>query len=245
MARGVGRWPGLILVSFLVSCSPRAATTPSLAETPYRPEIGPGDFVDSVDNPYFPLAPGSRFVYEGQTVGGIERTEVEVLSESREVMGVTATVVRDTVYLDGQMIEDTFDWFAQDLQGNVWYLGEDVSNYENGELVDHAGSWEAGVDGALPGIVMYADPAAHLGETYRQEYYAGEAEDMADLLSVSESVTVPYGSFTGVVQTRDYTPLEPGVEEHKFYARGIGLVRSVDLNTGEETVLIEFRAPGQ
>jgi hypothetical protein len=158
-------------------------------------------------------------------------------------MGITATVLHDTVYLDDELIEDTHDWYAQDQEGNVWYLGEEVSNYENGELVDHAGSWEAGVDGALPGIIMYADPAAHLGETYRQEYYRGEAEDMAELLSVTESVTVPYGVFDNVVKTRDYTPLEPDQLENKFYAQGIGVVKEIDVNTGEEALLVAFTGP--
>ncbi len=237
--------PGLILVLLAASCSSRGPGTPSPAETPYNPSISPGDFAAVVDNSYFPLAPGARYIYEGQTGDGLERTEVEVLAETREVMGIAATVVRDTVFLDGQMIEDTYDWYAEDLQGNVWYLGEEVSNYENGELANHSGSWEAGVDGALPGIIMFADPAAHLGEAYRQEYYSGFAEDMAEVLSVSASASVPFGSFTDVVQTRDYTPLEPGVEEHKYYARGIGLIREVDPSTGEEAVLIEFTAPGQ
>ena len=158
-------------------------------------------------------------------------------------MGITATVVHDTVYLNGEMIEDTHDWYAQDKVGNVWYLGEDVSNYENGTLVDKAGSWEAGVDGALPGVLMYADPAAHLGEIYRQEYYQGMAEDMAELLSVKEIVTVPYGSFDNVVKTKDYAPLEPDLLENKFYAQGIGVVKEIDQNTGEEALLVEFTEP--
>jgi hypothetical protein len=243
MPRGVLGWYGWILVFLLVGCSPREPVSPSVAEGPYNPEIDPADFVGVVDNPYFPVVPGARYVYEGQTEDGLERTEVEVLSETRQVMGLVATVVRDTVYLNGEMIEDTLDWYAQDQEGNVWYMGEEVNNFQNGQLVNHSGSWEAGVDGARPGIVMFADPAAHLGETYRQEYYAGIAEDMAELLSVSESMTLPYGSFTDVVQTRDFTPLEPGVEETKYYAPGIGLIREVNPGTGEESVLIQFIAP--
>lgn len=229
---------GLGVVGFLlvVGCSARTGQT----DVPYSVDVRADDFVEGVDNPHFPLTPGARYIYESLKEEGLERTEVAVLAETREVMGTTATVVRDTVYLNDEMIEDTFDWYAQDREGNVWYLGEDVSNYENGVLVDHAGSWEAGVDGALPGIIMFADPAAHIGETYRQEYYAGVAEDMAEVLSVSESVMVPYGSFEESVQTRDYTPLERGVEEHKFYAVGIGLVRAVDLGSGEEEVLVAF-----
>lgn len=211
----------------------------------YAVEIDPANFVTGIDNPYLPRIPGSRYVYEGQTTEGLERVELEVLAETRQVMGVTTTIVRDIVYLDGVLVEDTRDWFAQDKAGNVWYFGEDVDNYEDGLLVDHAGSWEAGVDGALPGIYMYADPAGQIDQTYRQEYYAGEAEDMATILSVSEQVTVPYGSYENVLQTRDFTPLEPGVEEHKFYALGIGEIKAVNLSSGAEFVLIEFSPAGE
>jgi hypothetical protein len=196
----------------------------------------------TIDNLFFPLQPGASYRYEAVTDDGLERTQVEMLAERREVMGISATVVHDTVTLDGELVEDTFDRYAQDASGNVWYLGEDVSNYENGVFRDKAGSWEAGVDGALPGIIMYADLSSHLGETYRQEYYAGHAEDMADLLAIDASVSVPVGEFVGAVKTRDHTPLEPGQEEEKYYAPGIGLVKVVNLATGAEELLIS-RAP--
>jgi hypothetical protein len=209
----------------------------------YAVDLSPADFVPSVTNVYFPLVPGSSYAYEAETGEGLERTEIEVLAGSREVMGLSATVVHDVVTLDGQLIEDTYDWYAQDRLGNVWYLGEDVSNYEDAQFVDKAGSWEAGIDGALPGIIMFGDPSAHVGETYRQEYYQGQAEDMADLLSTSENATVPFGSFSNVIKTRDYTPLEPDLKEEKYYASGIGPIKTVNLTTGEEDVLIEFTSP--
>ncbi len=206
----------------------------------YAPEIDPADFVDVVDNPYPPLPTGARWVYEGDG----ERVEVVVTDERREILGIEATVVRDTVTDEsGQLVEDTFDWFAQDGDGNVWYFGEEVANYENGVLADHDGSWEAGVDGALPGIVMYADPATHVGETFRQEYYAGEAEDMAKVLSTTEQITVPFGSFENVVQTEDWTPLEPGLREQKYYAPGVGVIKEVNLTTGNDIVLLEMTTP--
>jgi hypothetical protein len=241
-----------VLGSILTGCSqtstpasppvdvPQIIASTDTAAAPYNVELKPADFVSLVDNPYFPLIPGTKYVYEGETEDGLERIEIEVLSETRGVMGIQATILHDVVYLDGKLIEDTHDWYAQDKDGNVWYLGEAVDNYENGELKDHAGSWEAGVDGALPGIIMYADPAAHVGESYQQEYYAGEAEDFADLLSANESVTIPFGSFDNVVKTKDYTPLEPDLLEHKYYAQGIGLIKEVNVNTGEEVFLIEF-----
>lgn len=240
-----------LLILFTAACSTaQTAVSPTDApqtaiesEMPHTVEMSPDNFVTTIDNPYFPRIPGARYVYEGQTADGLERVELEILTETRQIMGIQATIMHDVVYLNGELIEETFDWFAQDKEGNVWYLGEDVDNYENGVLTDHDGSWEAGVDGALPGIVMFANPAEHIGETMRQEYYAGIAEDAADLLSITQKVAVPFGSFDHVLQTYDYTPLDADAQEHKFYAAGIGEIRTVDLLTGEETVLIEY-TPG-
>ena len=215
-------------------------TVPALPAGPYTIDVTSADFVAGVDNPYFPLTPGSTKVLEGMTENGLEHIEIKVLLETREVMGIQATIRQDTVYIDGALVEDTFDWFAQDKAGNVWYLGEDVKNYENGQLTDTSGSWEAGVDGALPGVIMYADPAARLDETYYQEYYAGEAEDAAQLLSANESVSVTAGSFENVVKTFDFTPLDPESLEHKYYAAGVGVVKNVNLVTGVIFELIEY-----
>ncbi len=203
-------------------------------------------FVAGIDNPYLPFIPGSKWVYESKLEdGSVEQDKIEVLLETRGVNGITATVVRDTVYVDSHIVEDTYDWYAQDKDGNVWYLGEEVDNYENGMLVDHAGSWEWGVDGALPGIVMWADPSAHLDEKYYQEYYVGKAEDQGQVLSMSENVTVPFGSFDKVVKTYDFSSLDPELRENKFYAGGTGLIKEIDLATGEEVVLLEFTHPEQ
>lgn len=205
--------------------------------------INPSYFGNVIDNPYFPRVPGSRYVYEGQTTNGPERVELQVLHTTKEILGVKTTIVRDTVFLNNQIIEDTYDWFAQDIEGNVWYFGENVSDYKNGVLVSKAGSWQAGVDGAQPGIVMFAQPAEHLGKSYFLEYYKGEAEDAATLISVSEDVIVPYGSFEDVVQTYDYTPLAPDAREHKFFAKGVGEIKSINIVTGDEVVLVEFFTP--
>jgi hypothetical protein len=235
--------PVCVVLILLSACAGQEVSTS--AGGTYTVNLNPADFVEVVDNPYFPLISGTKRVYEGQTKDGLERIEIEVLAEKKQVMGIAATVLHDVVHLNGELIEDTYDWYAQDKKGDVWYLGEEVSNFENGKFANRNGSWEAGVDGALPGIMMYGDPAPHIGETYRQEYYAGKAEDMADLLSVTESVTVPYGSFTDVVKTKDYTPLEPGLLEIKYYARGIGAVKETDLNSGEESLLVELTLPGE
>ncbi|MEW5941273.1 MAG: hypothetical protein AB1750_16540 [Chloroflexota bacterium] len=227
-----------ILVLLLSSCAPKADA--------YAVALTPADFVTAIDNPYLPLIPGSKWIYEARLDDGtVERNEIEVLAETRVVNGVTATVVHDVVYVEGQIAEETYDWYAQDKEGNVWYLGEDVNNYVNGALANHAGSWEWGVDGALPGIMMWADPSAHVNEEYRQEYYAGEAEDMGQVLSLSESVTVPFGSFDNVLKTYDFSSLDKDLQENKFYAKGIGVIKEIDLNSGEEVALIEFIPPAK
>jgi len=202
---------------------------------PYRKEIDPADFVDRVDNRYFPLTPGTTFVYEGETEDGeAVRVEDYVTHETKQVLGVTCVVVRNRVIENGDLVEETFDWYAQDKDGDVWYFGEDAKEYEAGVVVSTEGSWEAGVDGAMPGIIMEANPQA--GDLYRQEYYEGEAEDMAEVLSLTESASVTYGSFDNLLMTREWTPLEPGVVEHKYYAPGVGLILEVMVEGGSERV---------
>jgi hypothetical protein len=208
----------------------------------YTVSVGPGDFVARIDNVWLPLAPGARWVYEGRDGDEVERIEVEVLAETRVVNGVTATVVRDTVYVDGQLVEDTFDWFAQDDAGNVWYLGEASTEYEDGEIIGTAGSWEWGVDGALPGVIMWADP--QVGQAYRQEFYEGEAEDVARVDRRGASATVAAGSFDDVLVIAEWNPMEPDVVEEKYYARGVGVVKEQKIEGGSETVeLIRFDPP--
>ena len=206
----------------------------------YAPTIDPADFVAVIDNEFFPLTPGARWVYEGETADGLERDEVVVTDERREIMGVSTIVVRDTATLDGEISEDTYDWYAQDRDGNVWYFGEDTTEYEDGEAVSTEGSWEAGVDGALPGIVMLAEPA--VGDAYRQEFLAGAAEDMGEVLRVDDTASVPFGDFDGVLVTEDWTPIEPDVVEEKSYASGIGVVLEVAVQGGggERVELVEF-----
>jgi hypothetical protein len=188
----------------------------------YEPKLDPADFVDVVDNPYLPFVAGSTWVYEGESEGEPERVEVTVLDERKTILGISATVVRDTVTVEGQVVEDTHDWYAQDREGNVWYLGEAVKDFEDGKLTSTDGSFEVGVDGALPGIVMPAHPT--VGHAYRQEYYRGEAEDMAEVLEIDARVEVPFGTFDRVVVTRDWNPLDPEPVEEKSYAPGVGLI---------------------
>lgn len=206
----------------------------------YAPEIDPANFVDTIDNPYLPFAVGSRWVYEGDG----EHIEVVVTDAHKEILGIDATVVRDTVTdEDGQIVEDTDDWFAQDVDGNVWYLGEDSTEYENGEPADTHGSWEAGVDGALPGIVMPAQPA--VGNAYRQEFYPGEAEDLAEVRRIDATLDTPTGTYRDVLVTGEWNPLDPEVVEEKYYADGVGLVREVTVAGGSGQVdLVSFEPGG-
>ncbi|WP_167043217.1 hypothetical protein [Salinibacterium sp. ZJ454] len=208
----------------------------------YQPDLTAADTVAAIDNQYLPLEVGSRWVYEGESDGELERTEVVVTDQRRTVMGIDAVVVRDTVTVNGQLVEDTFDWFTQDTDGNVWYLGEDVKEYDDAGNVSTAGSWEAGVDGALPGIVMPGVP--RVGAAYRQEFYPGEAEDLMQVLRVDERMTVTFGYFEQVITTQEWNPLEPEVVEEKSYAPGIGIIVEKTVRGGSGTAeLIELNAP--
>jgi hypothetical protein len=218
-----------------------SSTKTDKAKEAYSPDIDPANFVDKVDNKYFPLEPGTTFVYEGKDEEGFERTEVSVTNDTKKIMGVECTVLRDRVWIDGELVEDTFDWHAQDKEGNVWYFGENSREIENGKVVSTEGSWEAGVDGAKPGILIQGDPK--VGETYRQEYYPGAAEDKGKVLSLDESATVPYGSFDHLQMTKDWNPLEPAAGvAHKYYAPGIGKLQEVYVKGPSERVeLIDIK----
>ncbi|NQT94411.1 MAG: hypothetical protein HQ559_16770 [Lentisphaerae bacterium] len=222
---------GLVLlltasISFMAGCEKDGP--------PYNPTIVPGEYSATINNPFFPLTPGTTMILEGDTEDGKVRIEIFVTSDTRLVMGVTCRVVREREWEDGELVEDTLDWYAQHQNGDVWYFGEDSKEYEDGEVVSSAGSWEAGVDGALPGILMKGDP--QVGDKYRQEYYDGEAEDMAEVIGLDASVSVAFGGFENCLQTREWTPLERGVAEHKFYARGVGLLKEQQVEGGEDEV---------
>jgi hypothetical protein len=209
-----------------------ASTSPyALPESGEPVELDPDDFVPTIDNTYWPMAPGSRWVFrEVDADGSRQRVEVTVTNRTKTILGIPATVVHDRVTEDGELVEDTDDWYAQDKWGGLWYLGEDTTEYENGKPAGKQGSWEAGVDGAQPGLII--PPRPEVGLSYRQEFYAGEAEDRGRILSLDELVDVPFGSYDEVLMTRDWTPLEPDVLEHKFYAKGVGPVLALGLSGG-------------
>jgi hypothetical protein len=202
------------------------------AQNAYAPNIKPADFTTKINNKYFPLEPGTTFAYRGETEDATEGDTVRVTSDTKNVMGVECVVVEDRVTEGGELTEKTYDWYAQDEAGNVWYFGEDSKEYENGKVKSTEGSWEAGKEGAEPGIIMPADP--NIGDSYRQEYYKGEAEDMAKPLKLDGSVNVPYGSFDNVLVTYEWTPLEPNIAEQKYYAAGVGNVLEVAVKGPEE-----------
>ncbi|MBI5870936.1 MAG: hypothetical protein HZB44_08310 [Actinobacteria bacterium] len=218
----------------------KTATSPSTtAQGDYNPQIDPASFVSTVDNQYFPLTPGKTYSYEGEKDGETEINEVRVLTDTRQVMGVTCVVVNDRVSVNGEVVEETQDWFAQDRNGDVWYFGEDSKDFEDGKLKSTKGSWEAGKDGAQPGIIMKATPKA--GDSWRQEYYKGVAEDMGEVLAVGEAVKVKAGSYQGCVRTKDWSPLEPKVAENKLYCPGVGVVKTEMVEGGSDsTELVSF-----
>jgi hypothetical protein len=205
-------------------------------------KLDPADFSTNIDNPYWPMRPGNRWVYsETDTEGTKEKVVVTVTDKTKVIAnGITARVIHDVVTENGEPVEITDDWYAQDKDGNIWYLGEAVRNFKNGRLADREGSFEAGVDGAQPGIAMPADPVP--GLSYRQEYYKGEAEDRGAVITVGEEqVEVPAGHFTGVLMTRDLVPLEPKVQELKFFARNVGPVLSLHTDgPGGRAALVRF-----
>ena len=199
-----------------------AATAGSSSSSAYAPVFDPSNFVGTIDNPYYPLPVGRTLVYDGVREGQTQTDTVKVLDQTKVVAGVTARVVSDVATHDGTLLEKTFDWFAQDKQGNVWYLGEDTTAYLRNGKTDTSGSWEAGVNGAEPGIIMEASP--QIPDGYRQEYLAGEAEDTAWITGQGGSVKVPYGNVRNVLTTLEATQVEPGIYDQKIYGPGIGIV---------------------
>ncbi len=196
-------------------------------------QLDPGNFVSVIDNPYFPLTPGTTLIYRGETEDVATRDKVIVTNQTKTILGITTTVVHDLAYEDGVLVEDTFDWYAQDVDGNVWYFGEDTKELdEKGNVISTEGSWEAGVDGAEPGIIMEANP--QIGDRYYQEFYRGVAEDQAKVLELDASICVRYGCFDNVLVTKEWTRLEPGVVENKYYAKGVGLIFEVIVKGGDE-----------
>jgi len=200
-------------------------------------DINPADFTVNIDNPFFPLPPGVTFIYKGRKELSKERDEFAVTDRTIVIAGVTCRVVHDRIFVRGVLQENTFDYFAQDRDGNVWYFGEDTEELDrHGHVVTTEGTWRAGVNGAQPGVIMEAHP--EVNDHYFQELAAPLAEDEATVLSLRGTATVPLGRFTNCLVTKEFTQLEPGNVEHKFYARGIGFVLSVVVRGGKERLAL-------
>jgi hypothetical protein len=215
----------------LVACGGSGGSQSALPQGGETVKLNPADFVSRIDHPYWPMAPGNKWVVmDSDLEGNRQRIEITVTNKKKRIMGIETTVIHDRVTENGKLVEDTYDWYAQDKDGTLWYFGEDTTAFENGKA-DKAGSWQAGVDGAQPGVVIPADPKA--GMSYRQEYYAGKAEAAAKVLSLEKKVEVTAGKFDGVLMTEDTTPIHPDVLEHKFYAKGVGPVLILGLSGGK------------
>ena len=199
------------------------------------------DFSARVDNPWYPLIAGSTYVYRGVKDGHTSRDVLTVTRQVKTIDGVPCVVVQDRLYLSGYLGERTTEWYSQDKQGNVWYFGErTVELAKDGHVLNTSGTWQAGVDGGKPGVFMFARPA--IGQTAQQEFYKGQAEDRFKVLSLQTSVTVPYISSRKALLTQEWTPLEPGVIDHKVYVRGIGTVLEQTVKGGSErAALISFK----
>ena len=210
------------------------AALPAAATSPTTP--GPAHFTTTIDNPFLPFVPGTRMVYRSTDAGETGREVVRVTHRTRLVDGVRVRVVRDRAYVGGELVEDTRDWYAQDRRGNVWYFGENTKTFENGKVTSTKGSWAAGRNGASAGIVMEAH--AKVGDTYSQEDAPGVAEDRAKVLNLDAAATVPYGTFTGLLKTKDFSPLEPAVVEHKFFLRGVGSILEKEVRGGTERLAL-------
>jgi len=212
-----------------------------LGGTRYDPGINPANFSASttINNPLFPLVPGTTFIYEGDTAEGFEHEEFVVTSNTKIILGVTCLEVRDTSVVGGELVEDTLDWFAQDNEGNVWYFGENAKQLSGDLIVGVEGSWTGGVDGAQPGIIMKALPA--IGDYYRQEFSLDTAEDIAEVISLTEPFTLPFAPFTvfsNCLKTEETSPLEPDNLENKIYCPGYGNVFTNDISAGETLPLV-------
>ncbi len=232
-----------IAIGSLAACNSNSPTALVPSGPEYDPDI-PTQWVAAVTNPYFPLIAGSSWSYESETDEGSETIEVVVLQEKKTIMGVEATIVHDQVFLDGDLIENTFDWYAQAANGDVWYLGEDTEELEDGIVESTDGSFEWGVDGALPGIIMWGNPAAHINEEYRQEFYEGEAEDWGKVIRVAQNISIPFGDFDDCIVTDDWNGLEPGTLENKTSCPGIGVVFETQVQGGDQEVfLVDFQMP--
>ncbi|AUH39145.1 hypothetical protein CXR04_01800 [Streptomyces sp. CMB-StM0423] len=221
----------------------KVADQSATASPTASPSVRPGDFTGRVDNPFLAFAPGTKFTYDLSSGDGNGRDVVEVTHQTKKILGVTTTVVRDRTYIGGSLVEDSHDWLAQDRDGTVWTFGEDSKTIKNGKVVSTEGSWQAGKKGAEPGIAMLADPKK--GKRYVAESAPKVVEIRAEVLSRNASVTVPFASYrNNALEIKETNSLEPNVVAHRFYAKGVGLVSTeVTGGGGEKMELVRVKRP--
>jgi hypothetical protein len=228
------------VVAAACGSSAKHSSTPTTAS--YHPTITPSNFRAVVDNPWLPLKPGSTYIYTGVKDGKPSRDAYVVTHETKTIDGVPTVVVSDELSLSGHLAEKTRDYYTQDRQGNVWYFGEDTEELDqNGKVTSREGSWHAGRDGAEPGIFMEANPG--VGHGFRQEYYAGHAEDQYRVVNLASPVHVPYGTFRDALLTQETTRLEPDVVDHKYYVKGVGEVAELSVKGPQERALLVTYRP--
>jgi hypothetical protein len=218
-----------------------AVAVASKSATPPLPRAA--DFSARVDNPWYPLIPGTTYVYRGAKDGHPSREVLTVTHRTKLITGVPCVVIEDRLYLSGYLEERTTEWYSQDKQGNVWYFGENTAELgKDGHVTSTSGAWQAGVNGAKPGLFMFAHP--EIGEIAQQEFYKGQAADHFRVLSLHASATTPYTTSANAMLTEEWTPLEPGVLDHKLYVRGIGTVLEQTVKGGSErAALVSFKKP--
>jgi hypothetical protein len=228
---------GFAVMSLTAAASQAAAS----ATSAMPPMPAASDFSARVDNPWYPLLPGSVYVYQGVKGGQQSRDVLTVTHRTTKVDDVSCIVVQDRLYLNGHLGERTTEWYSQDKQGNVWYFGEDTAELDKtGHITTTSGTWRAGVNGAMPGIYMYATP--RVGWSAREEFDKGQAQDQFQVLSRHARVKVPYITSTQGLLTKEWSPLEPGGLDHKIYVRGIGDVLEITVKgPTEKASLVSFK----
>jgi hypothetical protein len=221
--------------------APQTASSGPSGGSSAPPSIDPANFVAVVDNPWYPLIPGTTLKYRGTKDGEPAIDEIRITGKTRVVDGVTCLAVDDRLWQSGRLAEKTVDYFAQDRSGNVWYFGEDTAELdEHGKVTSREGTWHSGVDGASAGMFMEASPT--VGHVLEQEHYPGHAEDRFQVIDLAATVRVPFGAFHDALLTKEWTPLEPDVIDHKFYVRGVGEVSEVTVKgPKEELVLVSVK----
>jgi hypothetical protein len=227
-ARVVGVGVGVVAVLAALGLAAPASGAPSCPKPPQLP----ADFVAQIDNPYLPLTAGTTLTYRGKLDGKSATDVFSVTTSTKVILGVTTRVIHDQVFVKGELVEDTFDWFAEDTQGNVWYFGEDTKELDNGQVVSTEGSWEAGVDNARAGIFMPAAP--QVGQVFKQEHAKNVAEDCSKIVDLNASVKTPFVSSNEALKTEEFSLLEPDVLDNKYYVRNIGLVREQTVVGGSD-----------